>query len=199
MKYQENGFTLVELCACIILFGIFLECILGFYTHVYLNYMHLRQQLSLASEGNDIEIFIKDCIREAEQVKVVVDGAEIENVTDINDIHNQDVIDQDLHKIEFTRKIKRGTGYEEQKCSIEMVNMDEYKKEKGKCKLVYKVDEKATSNTISDQIENIKVTSYKHSNIVEFKCLLKKKDETHLRCTYTKVFSESLAYKGHCA
>ena len=193
MNERIKGFTLVECCCCIALFSIFIECIWGFYTHIYLNYMQFTQQIHLMNEANNIETFIKQCLREAKQVKIIVqeEGEEVLKKTEHDD---RDVVDKMLKKIEFTKIIKTGEESEERECAIQMVSIKS-DKQKGKWKLVYTVEGESTANTISDQIEGIKITQYKNSSIVQFKCLLNKREESNKKLIYQKIFSESLEYK----
>ena len=78
MKSSEKGFTLLELCVCFILFSIFLECIWGFFTHIYMNYYTFNRQVNLDNEANNVEAFIRDNIRAAYELKISVEGGIIE-------------------------------------------------------------------------------------------------------------------------
>lgn len=196
MKNKQVGFTLLELSICLILFSIFLEAFLGFYTNIYGNYIKTDHQMILMNEGNNVEQFIKGCIRESIKLRIWADGEVVETILDADSTYNQDVVDVPLDKIEFSRMIEMSKGsYQEKRCQIEMIYMGE--KGNGKYKLTYEASGKPGANTISDWVEAITVTRYKGSNNVEFKCIFQKKDEKDQRLSYTKCFSVNLDYKTH--
>lgn len=195
MKEKEQGFTLLEMMVCFIIFGIFLECLWGFYTHIHINHVTFNQQVKLTSEGDNIEAFIRESIRDAKKVKITTSGSGGVGEEEIESGHMNDVQQLELIKIEFTRVVDEGGTPTEKSCMLEITNNGASDIGKGAHNLVYKVD--SSEKIISDQIENIKVTSKKDSNLVTFECVLCKKDETNSRLKVTKQFSESLAYKEH--
>ena len=188
---KANGFTLLEMCLCFILFAIFIEWVGTYYVHVSNNSKILHEQIQLMNESDNIEAFVHESIRDATQLRIITEGAVIESS------HKEDVISCELVKIEFIRERNKGQISNDEVCYVEMSNNVRATEVKGKHNLIYKVEGKGGYKVISDQVETIKVTSYANSNIVTFECILHKKGETNSRLIYTKSFSESLDYKGH--
>ena len=193
---EQQGFTLLELCICLVLFSIFLEGLWSVYSCFYFDYVKLNQQVSLMNEESNVEEFVRECMREAKQMKITVKDQMIQPNMKFDDSNNKDVVDKPLQKIEFTRMLQTSDDtYEEKKCKIEMVYIGGKNSNTGKYKLTYEAPGKPGANTISDQIEKITVTHYKNSDYVEFTCVMNRMGEQDERLICTEVFSESLAYK----
>ncbi|MBP3887075.1 MAG: hypothetical protein J6F30_05400 [Cellulosilyticum sp.] len=188
---KANGFTLLEMCLCFILFAIFIEWVGTYYVHVSNNSKILHEQIELMNESDNIEAFLHESIRNATQLRIITEGAIIESS------HKEDVISGELVKMEFIRATNKKETSNDEVCCVEISNNVRATEAKGKHNLIYKVEGKGGHKVISDQVETIKVTSYANSNIVTFECTLHKEGETNSRLIYKKVFSESLDYKGH--
>lgn len=194
MMKEQTGFTLLELCMCLILLGIFLESISDFYGRCCHGYQVFYEQLMLEHEGENIEAFIQSSIRKANKVKVTTqEGSSIEEVRNSNEL-GEKVEGENLKKIKCASIVFiNGLEKEETYC-IELV--DNHGKGAGKYALVYEGAGGKTRNVISDQIESIQITKDKQSNIIEFQCLLhKEKNESSKRITFSQRFSVSLAHK----
>ena len=196
-----RGFTLIEMCIAMVLFSILLEMLGTFYLQIYKDDIQFNKQMQLINEANNVEAFIKNCIREAEEIRLITVEGEVINVGEMpSSKKNKDVVDQTLDKIEFTREIKGKDGsYQRKRCSL-CVNSQKVDIEvKGKYKLAYRVWNGGilSSNTVSENIESIKVTHYENSNFVEFACKLQQENQEGSQLSYTKTFMESLNYKKY--
>lgn len=190
---KEKGFTLLELCMCLVIFGVFIECLGGFFNQCSMRYRQYREQLELTQEGQNVEDFIRDCIRRADKVQIKTEsGKVIEAIDQALGVQASDIESERLWKIECVRTaVEKGTRITE-KYRLEMKKSGgNYS---GKYALVYSGG--YVSNIVSEQIENIKVTKDKDSDRVLFECSLQKENEGNTRINYTKCFSESLEYKA---
>lgn len=205
MKENEEGFTLLEMCISFILFAIMLESIWGFFSTIYINYLQFAHQVSINSEVMNVEDFIKQEIRLADKVLIITTSGEQIEVTYKTSTNNIEVKDKSLKTIKYMVKMPKtnGPGYKEKECEITLDTVSTIDMAKGTQKLSYSVKSiggipVVTNNTvISEMIENIKVTSYKDSDLVEFTCEFQKRNETNNRLKITKKFTESLEYKEH--
>lgn len=205
MRENEEGFTLLEMCISFILFAIMLESIWGFFSTIYINYIQFAQQVSINSEAINVEDFIKQEIRLADKVLIITTSGEQIEVTYKTGTNNIEVKDKLLKSIKYMVKIPKtpGPGYREKECEITLDTVSTIDTTKGTQKLSYAVKSLGgvpvvTNNTvISEMIKNIKVTSYKDSDLVEFTCEFQKRDESNNRLKIIKKFTESLEYKGH--
>lgn len=195
MKQQEEGFTLLEMCACLILFAIMLEGLWGFFNQFYMDSIQFNQQTALNNEASIIEDYISQYIRTADHITITTTDDGIIEVTGSD--KNQEIENADLKKIEAVIQIPKsyGSGFLEKKSKVTVESLSSIEEGKGAYKLTYSVDGIATNNLISDQIENIKVSSKKESNTVIFDCTIKKRGETNERLIVRKQFTESIAYK----
>ena len=206
MRKNEKGFTLLEVCVSLILFAIMLESIWGFFSTIYINYIRFNEQVKISSEATTVEDFIVQEIRGADKVRIktTTPGEQIE-VTYKGSTSNVEVKDKSLERIQYMIEIPNptGGGYKEKECEIILTPISPTDEKKGKYQLSYSVKSiggvaVTTNNTIvSEMIENIKVTRYKDSDLVEFTCTLHKINETQNRLKLTKKFTESLEYKEH--
>lgn len=194
MIRNQKGFTLLELCMCLILLGIFLESISEFYTRCCHGYQVFYEQLMLEHEGENIETFIQSSIRKANKVKVTTqEGSKIEGGRNCEEL-GEKVEGENLKKIKCVSIVFINGLEKEETYSIELV--DNHGKGAGKYVLVYVGDGGKTRNVISDQVESIQITKGNQSNIIEFQCLLhKEKNESNKRITFSQKFSVSLAHK----
>lgn len=205
VKRNEEGFTLLETCISFILFAIMLESIWGFFSTIYINYLQFEQQVSINSEVVNVEDFIKQEIRSADKVLILTTSGEQIEVTYKASINNVEVKDKLLKSIKYRVKIPKttGIGYQVKECEIILDTVSTIDETKGTKKLSYSVKSiggipVVTNHTvISEMIENIKVTSYKDSDLVEFTCEFQKRNESNNRLKITKRFTESLEYKEH--
>lgn len=205
MKENEKGFTLLEMCVSFVLFAIMLESVWGFFSTIYINYIQFDQQVSINSEATTVEEFIKQELRAADKVRIITTTGEQIEVTYKASPNNVEVMDKPLETIKYMVRIPKtsGAGYEEKECEITLTEILPIDATKGTYKLSYSVKSIGgttvrTNNTvISEMIENIKVTSYKDSDLIEFTCAFQKINETNSRLKMTKKFTESLEYKEH--
>lgn len=205
MKRNEGGFTLLETCISFVLFAIMIESIWGFFSTIYINYLQFEQQVSMNSERINVEDFIKREIRSADKVRILTTSGEQIEVTYKTSTNNVEVKDKLLKSIKYRVKVPKtiGIGYEEKECEIVLRTVSTIDGTKGTKELSYSVKAKggipvATNYTvISEMIENIKVTSYKDSDLVEFTCEFQKRNENNNKLKITKRFIESLEYKEH--
>lgn len=191
---KDKGFTLLELCICLMIFGIFIECLGGFYSQCSMRYNQFREQLELTHEGQNVEDFIRSSIRKADRVKIkTTSGKVIEAITNEESDRESDVVEESLKRIECVRtSVVKGKQITE-KYRIEMRKSGgEYS---GRHALIYSGGN--VINIISEQVENIKVTCHRGSNNVQFECSLQKEGQTNPSIHYTKNFSESLEYKAN--
>ena len=191
MKQKREGFTLLEMCMSLILFTIMLEGLWGFFTNIYVDYIQFMLQTALNSEASTIEDYISEYIRSADKIKITTEDGIIEVVGSPN---NVEVHKAHLKKIEGIIKTPKadGSGFYEKKSDV-VRSLDEKGNEV--YKLTYSVNGSGTSNLISDEIESIKVTSKKASNLVIFECRLQKAGETNERLKVSRKFTESIANK----
>ncbi len=191
---KKRGFTLLEMCVCIIIFAVFLEAIWGFYTHIYINNAVFNQQVKLSSEGGNIEAFIRENMRDAEAIKIKTSsntGEKHEIELDYSDA----VKEETLELITVKKEVASSGSTTLKECSLSVSNNTESDSERrGEKSLMYTVDGK--DKLVSDWIENIKVTKEKDSKIITFEVELCDKDEENSRLKYTHIFSESIAYKN---
>ncbi len=215
MRKQEKGFTLLEIAVCFILFAILLESLYGFFGNIYTEFIQTDTKLALNSEADMIESFLSDYIRGADKIKITIkDGADVKVIevmqpktvprvaTDPNNLNNDEIIDLPLVKIETERKEVDTTtspsSYKINKSEIELTdNPTPRTGKQGEMQLNYRAlpGTSGGPKLISDQIENIKVSRKKDSDLVEFTCTVHKANETNERLKVTIKFSESLAYK----
>lgn len=205
MQENEKGFTLLEVCVSFILFAIMLESICGFLSNIYSNYIQFNQQVSINSEATTVEDFIKQELRAADKVLIITTTGEQIEVTYKASKHNIEVKDKSLQKIQYRVKVPKtsGIGYEEKECEMVLTRTSSTDATKGTYQLNYSVTFKgggsvgSNKTLVSEMIENIKVTRYKDSDLVEFSCAFQKKNETNSKLKITKKFTESLEYKEH--
>ena len=207
MKKREQGFTLLEISVCFILFAILLEALWGFFGNIYGEFLMFDKKVALDNEADTIESFLRDYIRQADKIKITTqDGKTIEVIlappgTNPN---NLDVIDGDLKEIEIEKKQLNvaGSAYETKNSKVIVGNTSSPTGKQGKLQLTYQAlsgvggSNVGSPKLISDQIENIKVTSKKDSDLVEFTCTVHKNGETNVRLKITFRFTEALTYKA---
>lgn len=191
---KEKGFTLLELCMCLVLFGIFIECLDGFLTQCTMRYKQYRSQLELTNEGQNVEDFIRNGIRKADKVQIKTEsGKVIQAINQSLGQQESDIENEKLVKIECVSTVIEDGRQMTKKYRLEVKKSGE--DYSGQYALVYNGGD--VSNIISEQIEHIRVTREKGSNRVQFECSLQKKDQTNIPLNYTKCFSESIENKGH--
>lgn len=190
---KEKGFTLLELCICLVLFGIFIECLGGFLTHCVMRYKQYRNQLELTNEGQNVEDFIREGIRKAEKVQIKTEsGKVIEAINPSLSHETADIEKEQLERIKCVRTVVEDGRQMTKTYRLEIKKSGSSCP--GKYTLVYNGG--YVSNVICDQIEYIKVTRKKDSNRIQFECRLEKKDETNKTLNCVKRFSESIQDKG---
>lgn len=205
MQENEQGFTLLEVCVSFILFAIMLESIWGFFSNIYSNYIQFNQQVSINSEATTVEDFIKQELRAADKVLIITTTGEQIEVTYKASKYNIEVKDKGLKKIKYRVKVPKtsGIGYDEKECEMVLTRTSSTDATKGAYQLNYSVTFKGGGSVgynktlVSEMIENIKVTRYKDSDLVEFSCTFQKKNETNSKLKITKKFTESLEYKEY--
>ncbi len=180
MKKNSRGFTLLEICVCFILFAILLESLWGFFSNTYAEFLQMDKQVMLNNEADAIQSFIKNYIRQEEKIKITTQDDSIIQVLTGTGNPSSDITG-DLKSIEGdSSQLKIGT------------NTPPIARQ-GLLKLEYISG--GTSKVVSDQIQNIKVTQKKDSDLVEFVCTLHKAGESNNRSKVTIRFIESLTYK----
>lgn len=210
MKENQKGFTLLELVVCFVLFAILLEGLWGFFSNIYGEFMQFDKKVALNNEVDAVESFLRDYIREADKITLTMqDGKIIEVIlapTTANPApnpNNQDVIAGDLKQIEIEKKQLNaaGTAYEIKNSKVFVVNNTSPTGKQGRLKVSYQLlsgvggSGIGGAKLISDQIENIKVTHRKDSDLVEITCTVHKNGETNGRLKVTVRFTEDLSYK----
>lgn len=210
MKEKQKGFTLLELAVCFVLFAILLEALWGFFGNIYGEFIQFDKKIALNNEADAVESFLRDYIRQADKIKLTMqDGKIIEVILAPTTIapspnpNNQDVIAGDLKQIEIEKKQLNtaGTAYEIKNSKVFVENNTSPTGNQGRLKLSYQLlsgiggSDVGGANLISDQIENIKVTHKKDSDLVEITCIIHKNGETNERLKVTIRFTEDLSYK----
>lgn len=204
MKENEKGVTLLEMSLSFVLLAILLESVWGFFSTLYIQSIRLEQQIRLSNEAAAVVGFIKQEIRSADKVQITTMLGDKIEVVHSGETNNIELRDQPLKSIQYQLKIPKtnGLGYTEKECEIILYTIPREPK-KGENKLSYTVrtiDGKYVGTNfsiISEMIENIKVTRYKDSDLVEFTCKISKKNERDPKLIITKKFTESLEYKEH--
>ncbi len=207
MKRREQGFTLLEISVCFVLFAILLEALWGFFGNIYGEFLMFDKKVALDNEADTIESFLRDYIRQADKIKITTqDGKTIEVILAPPDTNpnNLDVINGDLQEIEIEKKQfnAASSAYETKNSKVIVGNTSSPTGKQGKLQLTYQAlsgvggSDVGSSKLISDQIENIKVTSKKDSDLVEFTCTVHKNGETNDRLKVTFRFTEALSYKA---
>ena len=207
MKRREQGFTLLEISVCFILFAILLEALWGFFGNIYGEFLMFDKKVALDNEADTIESFLRDYIRQADKIKITTqDGKTIEVILAPPDTNpnNLDVINGDLQEIEIEKKQfnAASSAYETKNSKVIVGNTSSPTGKQGKLQLTYQAlsgvggSNVGSPKLISDQIENIKVTSKKDSDLVEFTCTVHKNGETNDRLKVTFRFTEALSYKA---
>lgn len=198
MKVKEKGFTLIEVIMAIMLFGILLEGIGGFFSTTYTAFTQFDKKVILNNEATAVEDFMRDYIRRADEIKIFVTRPTIIEPIQVypNANPSTTISGETLKYIEIVRKVQTaasGGGIVEtiEKCKIELA--PNYASDQGAYKLKYIVG--TNERIISDQIENIKIAITKDSNLVEIECMIAKKSEMSERLKVTVKFTESLRYK----
>lgn len=202
MMVKEKGFTLLEVILAIMLFGILLEGIGGFFSGIYKEFTYFDTKVVLNNEATAIEDFMRDYIRMADEIKIFIKRPTITDPIQVYPQTNSSttISGETLSYIEIVRKTQTtasGGGIVEtvEKCNIQLEGNKD--KGQGSYKLYYVVKNNGVENkrVISDQIENIKIAIAKDSNLVEIECMVGKENETDPRLKTTVEFTESLAYK----
>lgn len=204
MKENEKGFTLLEMSLSFTLFAILLESIWGIFSVLYMHSIELEQQIKMSHEAAAVEEFIRQEIRSADKVCIITTLGDQIETNYLGYSNNPEVKDQPLKSIKYQVKIPKtnGLGYTQKECEIVLFTITS-DPTKGAKKLNYIVRSiggtsvVANNTLVSEMIENIKVTRYKNSNVVEFTCEIHKKNESNPRLKIVKKFTESLEYKGH--
>ncbi len=210
MQKRNKGFTLLEISVCFVLFAILLEALWGFFSNIYGEYMQFDKKVALNNEADAIEGFLRDYIRQADKIKITTqDGKVIEVIlaptvaVPLPNPNNEDVLDIELKEIEIEKKQLNaaGTAYEIKNSKVFVSNNTSPIGKQGRLKLSYLLlsgvggSGVGSSKLISDQIENIKVTHKKDTDLVEITCTIHKNGETNNRLKKTFKFTEDLTYK----
>lgn len=204
MKEKEKGFTLLEMSLSFTLFAILLESIWGIFSVIYMQSIELEQQIKLSHEAVSVEEFIRQEIRSADKVCITTTLGDQIQTNDLKNLKGIEVKDQPLKSIKYQIKIPKtnGLGYTQKECEMVLFTITS-DTTRGAKKLNYIVRSIggtsviANSTLVSEMIENIKVTRYKNSNVVEFTCEIQKKNESNPRLKIVRKFTESLEYKGY--
>ena len=182
MKKNQKGFSLLEILCCFVIFAFLLQGLWGVFGNIYFNYMVFDKQVELDNEGEGIESFIKTYIREADLVKVYA-GGKIITCDSESDISHEGLA---LEKIELETTLDSGT------VRSSTIVYDASNKE-----LSY--NSGGAKNLIADEIENIKITRLKGTNLIEFSCdlsaQLNSAEPGNERKKITTNFSETIDYK----
>lgn len=173
---QQRGFTLLEVVAALVLFTLLMSSLWDFFAGFYKNYTVFDEKADLLDQGKIVAAFIKEEIRLADEVKIVLkDGAVISPVD-----KPHEAINGVLDKIEL-RTTFSTSGKKKRAISFKSG------------KLTY---DNLTSSLISDKIESIEVTKEPDSFLVKFECLFLKKGETSELQKVTYTFIGSLEHKA---
>ncbi len=182
MNKNQKGFSLLEIICCFVIFAFLLEGLWGVFGNIYFNYMVFDKQVELDNEGEGIESFIKTYIREADSVKVYAGGKIITYDSD-PDISHEGLI---LEKIELETTLSSGTVRSSTIVYNSASKELSYHSNGGK-------------NLIANEVENIKITRMKGTNLIEFRCELSDQlntgDPQSQRKKVTTDFSETIDYK----
>lgn len=214
MRKDVKGFTLLEIAVCFVLFAILLEALWGFFGNIYGEFMQFDKKITLNNEADAIESFLKDYIREADKIKITTaDGKIIEVMKakdasgvdpDSNNPNNIEITDAEIKTIE-TEKTELSSAtpptYITTNSKVELSAFASPTGNQGEKQLKYQAldgiggGNRGTAKLISDQVENIKISRKKDSDLVELTCTLHKKDETNERLKVIFKFSVNLSYK----
>ena len=182
MNKDEKGFSLLEIICCFVIFALLLEGLWGVFGNIHSNFMVFDKQVELDNEGEGIESFIKTHIRGADSVKIKAGG----NTITYNSEPEISYEGLQLEKIELETTLDDGT------IKISNIVYDATNK-----KLSY--ESNGGKNIIADEVDNIKVTRLKRTNVIEFTCELSSKLDIEDRASNRKKivvnFSQDIDYK----
>ena len=203
METNKKGFTLLEMSLSFVLFAILIESIWGFFATISKHSIQLEQQIRMSSEAASVADFIRQELHSADEVCIVTTLGTILEANSSESKTSAEVINESLKAIKYRVKVPKtsGEGYTQKTCEIVLSSVS-VNSTKGKQKLSYTVNAVdgswvgINSAVISEMIEDIKVTRYKNSDLIEFTCEIYKNNETNPKLKIIKKFMESLEYKG---
>ena len=204
MKKNEKGATLLEVSLSFVLFAILLESIWAFFSVIHIQSNRLEQQIRMSSEASAVMNFIRQEIRSADKVRIITMVGDKTEVIDLSGLNNIEVRDQPIKSIQYRIKIPEtnGVGYTEKVCEMVLYDMPS-DAASGAKKLDYIVRSiggqyvETNHTVVSEMIQNIKVTRYKNSELIEFTCEISKKNEVDPKLIMIKKSTESLQYKAY--
>lgn len=190
---NQRGFTLIEIIVALLLFTMLLALVWECFIGIFRNYKDLEVKIKLNDQSRLVESFIKEEIRSAEQVTIIVktetSGAEqkIEPSTD-----SEARLEGQLRKI-ILSNVDPYSGTKNSNRSLELQKNPSLKPNEGAYIFCYTAN--GTSTLIADKISAIKVIRAKDSNNVDFECefYTSGSNEAYQKLIY--LFSESLDYK----
>lgn len=218
MQKEQKGFTLLEAVFAILLFALLVYMLMNFFLQMYTNAKYNKKQAVLMDQARTVNTYIKEKIREADEVKIYLkDGAMRGAITitpdrlvikpilkkesvpapeppsDLSDptkLAYSEAVSGELSKIECT--IAPATD----PYIIELVATSPSDDKKGEFTLNYKKDSSSTPIPISNMIKKITVRREADSNEIVFECEYQAKVPENNKREYIKdVFTETLEYK----
>lgn len=196
MKRTEKGFTLLEAVLAILLFGFVLQMLMNFFFHMYGNGKIFQTQSYLMDNARTVNAFVKEKIRNAEEVRVTVKDA-AGNEREFGPIlspTDRIEVSGELVRITFKESTEGYKGIEI-KAAASNPNKGQY--------LLNYVTYDGPSDTIgknavliSDMVKSIEVSYKRNSEDVLFKCSYAPQIPKNRNSeVITDTFSESLIYK----
>lgn len=171
MRYKEKGFTLLEVVLALFLSTLLLQMMSTLCVNVYGNVAKLKVQMNNESQFQLASSFIQEEIKKATAVRLIVE--DLDNDRSTFYIHSKKeaqgaCLNKRLRSIDF----ERADG------SIGKVKLINYRTDDKKALSKYKLCYEANGNQalIADQIEDIQVSKYEHSDEIIFSCTIAKLD-----------------------
>ncbi len=177
---KQKGFSLLEMIIVVLLTVILLEAVLEIFSNVYRETMKFYTKVNYSEELHIVSDFIRDEIRCAEEVSVVVSDEEHE------------VIEPEKTTLATEGRLKEIKLYTKDGTTGKIKMIKNRNTQYGKYSLVYEAT--GTQNLISNLVDDIQVVHEENSSYVTFQCTIAQIGAT----TRSKLsFTESLAYKAN--
>ena len=210
MRRKQKGFTLLEAVFAILLFALFVQMLMQFFFHMYVNSKYIKKQAMLMDNARTVNSYVKEKIREADTVEIYLkpyakrDGVVISDALLILPITQKEEIpspETDVPRKAYNKSVKegkfskilcnKGTGDE---FAIELRANSLTDDKKGTYTLYY--TKSGVDTPISDMIKEIEVERKANSDEILFKCVYQTQaTENSERETVKDNFTETLAYK----